>query len=66
MFLVDPAEFSKELDRDASVLVFDKPLDDAEQFTLGYGYWQHTRWCIQWIARSQETQQLDDFYSTYQ
>ena len=36
MLLVDPAKFSKEFDRDASVLVFDKAFDNAEQFTLWY------------------------------
>ena len=55
MVFVNTTQLGKELDRDASVLVFDKPLDNSKQFTLGYGYWQHTLWCIQGIEESLKT-----------
>jgi hypothetical protein len=35
MFLVNPTQLGKELDRYTSVLVFDKAFDDSEEFTLG-------------------------------
>ena len=49
MVFVDPTNLGKQFDRDASVLVFDKPFDDAKQFTLGGYGWQHIQWCIQGI-----------------
>jgi hypothetical protein len=35
MLLVDATQLGKELDRDASVFVFDKAFDDSKEFTLG-------------------------------